>query len=589
MPRHPPAEQSRTLLISLGGAEYPSAPHFRHSAFEPSSRAIAEVLGNTGLGLVEPEDHLSLFDAAASWPDQLIKIRDWIRVQAQSTSKPSNILIHYVGHGSFKPNSTDYFLTINRTDAEDSSATSVSMAELHGILSRNAGMMRIFLVIDACFAAAAVKDLQSGTASDLVRARMAEIIKDDDQGDTIADRGIAALCSADKFEGASARGRDGLTQFTDGLLTVLRTGDAATSRPLSMARVAHLMRKVLREHYGEEAIMPILHAPESARGKISEYLLFTNCAARNVRDVLSDLPQEVRKKLKATTSNFAKELFNLANSPSEFERKCEEIRGMGRKQVAEIEECRTKFDVGYDVTQVLDRFRLFLDQSDPSSWRSPLSALRWAAALSPAYASGHLASQFAVGSRTQLLDELGHIKNEALMDTAALDVRRSHLARARDRLAQMAYIAVELKAAFRQQERRMASKRNANLDIWARPNRILDENTQDILTALTDADRFQKELVAAKDETFRRIKTFDVALSKAAVALSRVAALAGAGVRESRKRSRELLREISFEIGSLRTLLDEMKPAAIGVITGDAGPRKIAVPPNMERVQLPDR
>ena len=130
---------------------------------------------------MRPEDHLDLFDDDRSWPDQLIVIRNWLRrrmdvaVLEVGSQLPENIIVHYVGHGAFKPNSEEHLLTINQTDSEERAATSAQLGQLNDVLKRNAGSVRRYYLLDACFAAASVRDLMAG-AEDMIEVKVGGII-----------------------------------------------------------------------------------------------------------------------------------------------------------------------------------------------------------------------------------------------------------------------------------------------------------------------------------------------------------------------------------------------------------------------------
>jgi hypothetical protein len=268
-----------TLLISLGGGTYQNAPALCHAAFARSSRALAETLlwGNNALLLAEA--HLDLFDDDRAWPEQLIAIRDWLRAKLGSAEAGGgehieNVLVHHVGHGMFKPNSEEHYLSINATDAEDRAMTSASLGQLNDILIKNARQQRRIYLIDACFAAASIRDLM-GPPEEAIEVKVGGILgawPDSTWGKS----GVAALCSADKMATASARGERQLTQFTDGLLTVLEKGDAESDAPLSMRKVHRMLCQSLNERYGDEAVHPVLVAPVDKDGGIAEAPIFAN-------------------------------------------------------------------------------------------------------------------------------------------------------------------------------------------------------------------------------------------------------------------------------------------------------------------------
>lgn len=285
----------RSLLISLGGARYPNAPHFAHAAFEPSSLAVAGLMMHAERGIVEQSDHLNLFDDDRSWPDQLIEARNWIRVRVlgphdDSAREPQNILIHYVGHGWFLPNSQDHLLTINHTDVSEKAATSAVLGQINSMLLREASGLRRFYLIDACFAAASLRDVM--TDDEIIEKELGVIIgawPEEESGK----RGVAALCSADKDSLANAGGERECTQFTDGLLAVLERGDFDSGERISLRRLFELLRVALRAKYPDTMVHPVLVAPNDRDGGIAGVPLFINSVLLQKSDSFSKVAAAV--------------------------------------------------------------------------------------------------------------------------------------------------------------------------------------------------------------------------------------------------------------------------------------------------------
>jgi hypothetical protein len=267
----------RTLLISLGGDRYPSSPHLVHAAFEPSSRSLSEVLITANGGIVGPADHLDLFGDDRSWPDQLLAARTWLRERIRdghATGRPAeNVIVHYVGHGWFKPNSDDHLLTINHTDRDDKAATSAALSGLNDMLKREGRPLRRFYLLDACFAAASVRDLMADHG-EVIERQVGQILRV--WPEEVATRGVAALCSADKSSIASAKGQGSFTQFTDGLLSVLKGGEASFGDTMSLRQITLKLREVLEARYGEDMVHPVLVAPNDEGGGIAGVPLFPN-------------------------------------------------------------------------------------------------------------------------------------------------------------------------------------------------------------------------------------------------------------------------------------------------------------------------
>lgn len=232
---------------------------------------------NADGGIVGAADHLDLFDDDRSWPDQLLAARTWLRERigdARTKGNPAeNVIVHYVGHGWFKPNSDDHLLTINHTDRDDKAATSAALSSLNDMLKREARPLRRYYLLDACFAAASVRDLMADHG-EVIERQVGQILRI--WPEEVATRGVAALCSADKSSIASAKGQNSVTQFTDGLLAVLNEGGASLGDGMSLRQVTLKLREVLRARYGDEMVHPVLVAPNDEGGGIAGVPLFPN-------------------------------------------------------------------------------------------------------------------------------------------------------------------------------------------------------------------------------------------------------------------------------------------------------------------------
>jgi len=331
----------KTLLISLGGSQYPRDLRLRHPCFAPSSHAVANLLTSADIGMVRPDDHLDLFDDQRSWPDQVIAIRDWLRskfAMAESPERPNfeNVIVHYVGHGTFKPNSDEHFLTINHTDADERSTTSAQLGQLNVALLNTAGSTRRYYLIDACFAAASVKDLMTPDPEGFIEVTVGALLEawpENGRGT----HGVAALCSADSITAANARGQGNVTQFTDGLLTVVKTGDpAAPNRRLTLRRVHELLRSTLKRRYGDRAVHPVLVAPEDAGGGIAAVGLLPNLATPKIQSLISSQDPSVGALLQEQAKKLTKSLSDQDLEPSIFDELISTISNLGKAEIESV-------------------------------------------------------------------------------------------------------------------------------------------------------------------------------------------------------------------------------------------------------------
>jgi hypothetical protein len=550
----------RTLLVSLGGADYPHAENLRHAAFAPSSHAVAAIFGERGLNMVTPSDHLDLFNTPQSWPDQLIRIRNWIREARSVKPSPSDLIIHYVGHGSFTPNSDEYFLTINHTDSEEQGETSVGLHSLYKMLSRNAHNTRIILLIDACFAAAALRDLMSGDANVVLASKMRAIITPERE-EAPVEQGIAVLCSSDKADFASAAGREGLTQFTDGLITVLESGDPQINDRLSIGRVAQLIKHTLASNYHGNAIFPVLHAPENKGRTLSSVPLFPNRARNHIEDLLGILPEDVRAKLQEPVTKFVTELADSAGDDLAFEKMCDQLRNMGRREMESTAlNPSSRGCLGYDCNEQLDSFIALVNRCEAccrgmAGW--------FAYTFQPKAALDRFTQQ--VTALRVGLKGLHEIRDAFLMEAARVAVEREALAKARNRLVQMSFIASALQESIEVVAVRKGdvNPRTAEL-LRGEPHRIATEHLQLLLTRLTDADRWDADLKAAKEETHRRVSAFDnwmPALTTRLYEMGQIGEAATAGGTASKTRA--ALARVEDLTTAIRQSVEILRPIAV--------------------------
>lgn len=273
----------RVLLVLLGASEFPRRPDLSSPAFASSHARIRAWLLDQAHGpVVEAADCLSLFDSPRSWPDQETELADWLDERLATRPEPTDLLIHYVGHGGFRDESRDYYLAIRATRPLNPFYSSIMVDSLWRALRTGARQLRRFLVIDACFSAAAARALMS-PLEEVVKVRVKDLQEVEGAQavqEAMPDRGTAVLCSSSAVEPSSLAGAEGLTQFTDGLLRALGAGSTAAGERLTLAELRGLIRAELRARYNTQAVLPELHAPDQRLGLPQDVPLFPNLARR---------------------------------------------------------------------------------------------------------------------------------------------------------------------------------------------------------------------------------------------------------------------------------------------------------------------
>jgi endonuclease G len=273
----------RLLLVLLGASVFPRRPDLSSPAFAASHTALRGWMLDPAHGpAVRQADCLTLFDSAQSWPDQETALLDWLADRLATDPAPTDLVIHYVGHGGFRDESRDYYLAIRATRPDNAFYSSIMVDSLWRALRSGARRLRRTLVIDACFAGAAVRALQS-PLEEVVKVRLRDL--QDAEGadaarEALPDRGTAVLASSSAADPSSLAGAAGLTQFTEGLLAALQAGAPGGGERLSLAELRGLVRAELRARYKQEAVLPELHAPDQRLGLPQDVPLFPNLAHR---------------------------------------------------------------------------------------------------------------------------------------------------------------------------------------------------------------------------------------------------------------------------------------------------------------------
>jgi len=150
------------------------------------------------------------------------------------------------------------------------------MADLAKTLRGVLPFVRRYLILDACFSAAALKYLQSAAPLEAA-VRKTEAVLPPVQQDVPAGRsaaGTVLLAAASSQDFAYSDGGD-YTRFSGALLEVLENGVGLPSSLLSMKQVGDTITALFREKYSG-AKRPEVHSPDQRYGNLAEIALFPN-------------------------------------------------------------------------------------------------------------------------------------------------------------------------------------------------------------------------------------------------------------------------------------------------------------------------
>lgn len=256
-----------TLTIILGVSKCPRALKLQPLPQCLNSATDFELYLRSSLGI--PSDNIiNLFDSGAAAPDQLEQIEDWLaqRISRSAPISPTDLLVYYTGHGGFARNDQSYFLAVQKTRDGSEGATSIRYVDLASSVKRYAGALRKYLILDCCFAAAAILKTQTDI-SDLIIQRVE---------DELPPSGTAYLCSSAAKLVSVAPPGERHTMFSGALLQCLREGVPNGPHFLTLEDVGKAARRIIQNKYPNDSVRPEVHVPEQTQGDPAKVPLFPN-------------------------------------------------------------------------------------------------------------------------------------------------------------------------------------------------------------------------------------------------------------------------------------------------------------------------
>ncbi|MBN9222353.1 MAG: hypothetical protein J0I79_30810 [Mesorhizobium sp.] len=255
-----------TYAIIIGASSFPDSDWEDSNAFRESATAMKDyLLRYEGMNIPQ-ENMLDLFDSTKSVSDINKEIKKFLtRIKDLSIK---NIIIYYTGHGSFTTIDQRYCLALRSTDQENLSVSAYKIIDLGQNLRRSAGDARFFVIIDACFAGAAVEGFITQGA------HVSKI--DIDTFDALPSYGTTLLCAANANTMAISEKSSKYTMFSGGLIEVLNRGVSGGPPFLSFADLhPHTVRQI-RNKYPDRAVRPEVHASGRSDGDMASFRIFPN-------------------------------------------------------------------------------------------------------------------------------------------------------------------------------------------------------------------------------------------------------------------------------------------------------------------------
>lgn len=249
-------------------------------AFENTAQRLQGYLRAT-MG-IESRDLLDLFDE----PDNQVMLSSRItsfvteRLSAMGSPKGGGVtvLLAYIGHGSLLDKDQDYCLLVRDTRESNPAGSSIRVKDLAQVLRSAAPQSARIIILDSCFAGAAVKGFMGGgTVAQVERRKIREMLEE-----KVDHKGVALLCAASAFN--PARFSELSTVFGHALVDALERGDPDGPSKLSLEQVCDLTRELLRED--SKAPRPEVHAPVQTAGDILRRPMFPNPAFGGVETAI---------------------------------------------------------------------------------------------------------------------------------------------------------------------------------------------------------------------------------------------------------------------------------------------------------------
>ncbi len=242
-----------TLVIILGASQWPfDSDEFTGSdAFAQAAKKLytyfTECFG------IPANNILWLFDSAL---DAIEIGKEISRHLKTFQGNARDVIVYYVGHAQRTRKYNQLYLAIRDTQEDNPERTSLKIENLASILEEQARALRRFYILDCCFAANALEDLQGANETDLLHNTFEEV--------EYKTQGYAALLSSGKLKPSALLPDHTNTFFSAALLHVLSETNQHASRDLSFEDVYEAIKPRLRVLYEQYLSYPEVEDPPEA-------------------------------------------------------------------------------------------------------------------------------------------------------------------------------------------------------------------------------------------------------------------------------------------------------------------------------------
>jgi serine/threonine protein kinase len=264
-----------TAAVLLGASDWTDAGLGSAPSFGRSAKELLNYLTHaSGLGL-DPDLIIDLFNDRTYAGEQLGYVRDTlgrrIKERSEAGHPVSDVIIYYLGHG-VTDEQAHLSLLVRRSINGMEVETGIRAPDLARTLKLAAPKQRRMIVLDCCFAEAAIKAFIGMSAP--AKSLSASVAKD--FADGLPASGGLLLCSAPANEIAVGAPNAEHTLFTGALLQVLQSGLGRDQPFFSFTDLRDATYQIMLEKFGAGAPYPVLHPFSPAHGDLAQYPAFPN-------------------------------------------------------------------------------------------------------------------------------------------------------------------------------------------------------------------------------------------------------------------------------------------------------------------------
>ncbi|WP_431975234.1 caspase family protein [Micromonospora haikouensis] len=267
----------QTAAVILGASSWPGLSNFAGSnAFSRSANRLREYLtSKNGLHL-DASQVLWLFDSDCTALEQYDAMRAFAQEQLETIGGASHsqllMIAYYIGHGAVfgVGQFSQYCLLIRGTVRDLEPESSLRVKALAGVMQRVLPDSPRLFVLDCCYAARALPELQSSGQQQLNQAA-AEVVDSPS-----ASGGVSLVCASGTRSVTTLRESRAGTAFTDAALDVLARGDGQNPGKITPRRLYELTKAQL-----PPSLVPEIHSPKQTNSEVADLPVFPNRSRRS--------------------------------------------------------------------------------------------------------------------------------------------------------------------------------------------------------------------------------------------------------------------------------------------------------------------